>query len=121
MHAGLGSDSTPSLVTAISGRPFIPGVWLALCMDRTQLDQVEISSKGTQGLEGHVYHAKDDVIVAYRDIKIEADEVIWDKDSNIVTAGNHVRFTRGEEHIEADHIAVNLGTKAGDFTNVTGE
>jgi LPS-assembly protein len=87
----------------------------------TQQDQVEISSKGTQGLEGHVYHAKDDVIVTYRDVKIEADEVTWDTDSNVVTAGNHVRFTRGEEHLEADHITVNVETKAGDFTNVTGE
>ena len=38
------------------------------------------------------------------------------KPTKVVTAGEHVRFTRGEEHLEADSITINLETKAGTLT-----
>jgi len=54
-------------------------------------------------------------------MRVEADESTYDYDARILTAGNHVKYTRGEEHLEADHITVNTETKEGDFTNVKGE
>ncbi len=87
----------------------------------TQQDQVEITAAGPQGWEGRVYHAKDNVIVTYRDVRIEADEVTFDDDTRIVMAGNHIKFMRAEEHLEADHISLNVDTQVGDFTNVKGE
>src|SRR5438874_515938 len=87
----------------------------------TQQDQVEISATGPQGWEQHVYNAKDHVVVTYRDMRLEADEVTYDSDAKIVTAGGHIHYTRGEENLEADHISLNVETKAGDFTNVKGE
>src|SRR5206468_3730150 len=33
----------------------------------------------------------------------------------------HIRYTRGEEHLEADHVTFNVDTQEGDFTNVSGE
>jgi len=32
-----------------------------------------------------------------------------------------VRFTRGEEHLEADHMTLNVETKAGILTNAKGQ
>ena len=54
-------------------------------------------------------------------MRVEADTVTRNRSTNILTAGERIRFTRGEEHLEADHLTFNLETKAGDFTNVKGE
>ncbi len=86
----------------------------------TQQDQIEITANGPQGWEQRVYHAKDNVVVTYRDMRIEADEVTYDDDTKILTAGDHVEFTRGEEKLESSHVSLNVETKAGDFANVSG-
>jgi LPS-assembly protein len=87
----------------------------------TQQDQIDISAAGPQGWEQRVYHAKENVIVTYRDMRIEADEVTYDDDTKIVTAGDHVNFTRGDEILNATHIRLNVETKVGDFSNVSGK
>jgi LPS-assembly protein len=87
----------------------------------TQQDQIDISAAGPQGWEQRVYHAKENVIVTYRDMRIEADEVTYDDDTKIVTAGDHVKFTRGDEVLNASHVRMNVETKAGDFSNVSGK
>jgi len=87
----------------------------------TQQDQIEITAAGPQGWEQRVYHAKDNVVVTYQDMRIEADEVTYDDDTKIVTAGDHVKFTRGEEMLESGHIRFNVETKAGDFADVSGK
>src|ERR1043166_2213886 len=78
----------------------------------TQQDQIEITAAGPQGWEQRVYHAKDNVIVTYRDIRIEADEVTYNDDTKIVTAGDHVKFTREEEMLDATHVSFNVETQA---------
>jgi LPS-assembly protein len=87
----------------------------------TQQDQINISAAGPQGWDQHVYHAKENVVVTYRDARIEADDVTYDDDTKIVTGGNHVTFTRENEILEASHISFNVETKAGDFTDVSGK
>ena len=86
----------------------------------TQQDQVQIEAR-EQGKNGDVAYAKGNVIVTYKDIRVEADTVTYDESTNILTAGDHIKFDRAGEHLEADHIMVNVETKSGDFTNVSGE
>ena len=87
----------------------------------TQQDQVVITADGPQSREEGIDHAKDNVIVTYRDMRVEADEVTYDENTKQLTAGNHVKFTRGGEHLDADHVSLEVETKAGDFTNVSGK
>src|SRR5437016_13064252 len=53
-------------------------------------------------------------------MRIEADEVTYDETTRLLTADGHVKFTRMEEHLEADHVSLDVETKAGDFTKVSG-
>jgi LPS-assembly protein len=87
----------------------------------TQQDQVEISAAGRQEKNGTIARASDNVVITYRDFRVEADDVTYDESTKVVTAGEHIIFTRGEEHLEADHVTFNVETKEGDFTNVRGE
>ena len=87
----------------------------------TQQDQLNIDAAGPQGWEQRVYHAKENVVATYRDMRVEADEVTYDDDTKILTAGEHIKFTRGGEHLEASHISLDVETKVGDFTNVSGQ
>ena len=54
-------------------------------------------------------------------MRLDADETTYDRDTNILTAEGHVKYTRGTEHLNADHLTLNTDTKEGDFTNVKGE
>ena len=69
----------------------------------------------------HIEHASGNVVVTYRDMRLEADEVTYDDETNMVTAGNHVVYSRADEHLQADRISLNVTSKVGDFTNVTGQ
>ena len=86
----------------------------------SQQDQVVIEAD-RQEKEQNVSRATGNVVVTYQDMRVEADTVTYDDTTRELTAGEHVRFTRGEEHLEADHITINAGTKAGILTNVSGE
>ena len=74
-----------------------------------------------QEKEQNISRATGNVVVTYQDMRIEADEVTYDETTKVVTAGEHIRFTRGDEHLEADSIRINLDTKEGTLTNVSGE
>src|SRR5215510_8344537 len=89
----------------------------------TQQDQVVITTSptGNQGRNGSISYAKGDVVVTYRDARLEASEVTYDEDTNIVTAEKPVKMVRGDEKLEADHATVNVESKEGDFINVHGE
>ena len=54
-------------------------------------------------------------------MRVEADTVTYDDTTRELAAADHVRFTRGEEHLEASRITINAGTKAGILINVSGE
>jgi len=87
----------------------------------TQQDQVEINAAGPQEWNENIYHAKDNVVVIYRDVRIEADEVTFDRNTNVVNADNHIKLKKENENVEADHVVFNVDTKVGDFTNIHGE
>ena len=80
-----------------------------------------ITADGPQGWNDNVYHAKDNVVVTYGDLRVEADEVTFNKDTRIVTAGEHIKFKQGDEHLEADQITFNVDSKAGELKNARGE
>ena len=85
----------------------------------TQQDQIQITAD-QQTREAAVYHAKGNVVVTYRDMRIEADEVTHDDATKILTAEGHVKFTRMQELLEADRASLDVETKEGDFTKVSG-
>jgi LPS-assembly protein len=87
----------------------------------TQQDQVQITADGPQIREQNIVRVKDNVVVTYRDMRMEADEATYDENTEIVTADGHIKFTRGGEHLQADHVTFNVDSKEGDFTNVNGE
>ena len=88
----------------------------------SQQDQVLIQAEQQTGNKtDHIEHASGNVVVTYRDMRMEADEVTYDDETNMVTAGNHVVYSRADEHLQADHISLNVTSKVGDFTNVTGQ
>jgi LPS-assembly protein len=60
------------------------------------------------------------VIATYMDMRVEADVLTLDRSTDILTAGERVRYARGEESLEADSVTFNVKTKAGDFKNVRG-
>src|SRR5437773_150243 len=97
---------------------FALGIFLVL---GTQQDQIEITAAGPQGWDEHIYHAKDNVVVTYRDMRLAADEVTYDDSAKILTADGRLKFSRNEEQLDASHVSFNVETKAGDFSNVSGK
>jgi lipopolysaccharide assembly outer membrane protein LptD (OstA) len=71
----------------------------------TQQGQVAIVSADTQELDEHIGHAIGNVIVTDQDMRVEADEATYDQDAPILTAGNHVKYTRTGEKLEAQRGA----------------
>lgn len=94
-----------------------------LLLAGSQQDQLRIETApgGFQSREGDVETAKENVVATYRDMHMEADEATWNRVTNIITADGHIIYNREDEHLRADHLSVNVDTKEGDFTNVSGE
>jgi LPS-assembly protein len=85
-----------------------------------QQDQVDIRAD-EQVRNDNVSYAEKNVVVTYRDMRLEADKVTYDEDTHIATADGHVVYNRTDEHLRGDHLSINVETKEGDFTNVTGQ
>jgi LPS-assembly protein len=87
----------------------------------SQQDQLNIVAADSQSRDGNISHAKGHVVATYRDMKIEADDMTYNDDTQIVEADGHVVYTHEHEHLTGDHVSVHVDTKEGDFTNVSGE
>src|SRR5215813_4870586 len=91
----------------------------------TQQDQTEITVEADKTeRNGDIirYTGSDkQVIATYMDMRVEADVLTLDRSTDILTAGERVRYVRGEESLEADSVTFNVKTKAGDFKNVRGQ
>lgn len=74
-----------------------------------------------QDWEDRIWRGTGNVLVKYLDVQVEADWATLDDTTKDLKAGDHVRFTRGEEHLEAGRIEMNLDTKAGTLTDASGE
>jgi LPS-assembly protein len=88
----------------------------------TQQDPSEVTIEADHSeRNGETTRYTGNVIAIYMDVRVEAETITYDNSTSILTAGERVRYKRGDEHLEAEHITYNLDTKVGDFTNVKGE
>jgi LPS-assembly protein len=88
----------------------------------TQQDQSDMTVQADKtDLDGNVLHYTGKAVATYQDMKLEADSITWDRNTNLVTADENIRYTRGIEHLQASRATVNVQTKAGDFFMVSGE
>ncbi len=69
---------------------------------------------------GSVLTYSGDVVVTYRDIRVEADTIVYDESTRILEASDGVTFVRGEERLAGRRLEINLETTAGLLTEATG-
>jgi LPS-assembly protein len=60
-------------------------------------------------------------VVSYGDMRVEADWIEFDKKSRQVKAGDRVKFTRPGEELIGGLLSINVETKAGTLTDVSGQ
>jgi LPS-assembly protein len=84
-------------------------------------DAVAIESRQQSYRDG-VYTLEKDVVITYKDRRVEADRIEYDSNSGELTLTGHVRLTGGAHHerMEASHGTYNLKTEAGRFYDVSG-
>ena len=85
-------------------------------------DLVSIESAGPQTYKAGVYTLDRDVVILYRDRRVQADHIEYDSNAGEITATGHLLVTIGEnkERIAASHGVYNLKTSAGRFYDVSG-
>jgi LPS-assembly protein len=86
-----------------------------------QTDQVIITSQGEQTGVGDIRRATTNVVVTYKDVRVEADWAEYNEATQQLTAGDRVHFKRGEEALEGGRLAYNFETKTGTFAEVKGQ
>lgn len=96
---------------------FVLAIFLVL---GSQQDQLEIHAD-YQRQDDNIRYARGHVVATYQDMRIEADEVTYNSDTQIVEADGHIIYAHEHEHLLGDHASVHVDTKEGDFTNVSGE
>ena len=83
-------------------------------------EMAEITANGPQRKEGELYIADNDVDVHYHGMRLQADHVEYNNDTNLAVARGHVVYDYQNEHLEADEAQLNVGTNQGTFQNVRG-
>ena len=83
---------------------------------------VVIESSGPQKKTGTKYSLDGDVVITYKDRKVEADHIDYDSETGDLNASGHLKLTSGEndEYISASRGTMNLKTQTGRFFDVTG-
>jgi len=87
---------------------------------RKSSEMAEITANGAQRKEGELYIADNDVDVHYHGMRLQADHVEYNNDTNLAVARGHVVYDYQNEHLEADEAQLNVGTNQGTFQNVRG-
>ncbi len=64
--------------------------------------------------------AEGDVVAFYKNSKLKADKIIFNKNTNIIKAIGNISFFQGKQFFEADSLIYNLKTKKGNIENVYG-
>jgi len=83
---------------------------------------VVIESSGPQTKTGSRYTLDRDVVITYKDRRVEADHIDYDSDTSELNASGHLKVTGGQnnESISASHGTMNLKTQTGRFYDVKG-
>ncbi len=81
-----------------------------------------IESSGPQTKTGTRYTLDRDVVITYKDRRVEADHIDYDSETGELNAAGHLKVTGGQNHemISASHGSMNLKTQTGRFFDVTG-
>ncbi|WP_255460823.1 LPS-assembly protein LptD [Edaphobacter albus] len=83
---------------------------------------VVIESSGPQTKTGNRYTLDGDVVITYKDRRIEADHIDYDSDTGELNANGHLKVSGGQnnESISASHGTMNMKTQTGRFFDVKG-
>ncbi len=95
-------------------------ILLAAAQAAAQMGAIAVRAKGSQAMEGNVWHATEDVVITYQDIRIQCQSVELNKETGDIKAEGGVILDRGPQRFTADSLLYNLKTKNGTFTNATG-
>ena len=80
----------------------------------------EITASGPQRRQGELYIADKDVNVVYLDMRLQADHVEYNNNTDDAIARGNVVFDYQNQHLTADEAQLNVGTGKGVFRNVRG-
>jgi LPS-assembly protein len=75
----------------------------------------------TSEIDKNIYSGSMGCVLNYEDMHFESDWVTYDQSTGIVTAGDHVHFTRGAEQMDGTRLEMNARTKAGKIWDATGK
>jgi LPS-assembly protein len=87
---------------------------------RPKGETAEITAGGPQRKEGELYIADRDVDLHYRGMRLQADHMEYNNDSDQAVARGHVVYDYQNEHLEADEARLNVATNKGTFLDVRG-
>jgi LPS-assembly protein len=98
---------------------------LALAMLLPLVPQAETYKSSCEGIVSHppegVWRCDKGAVVESQDMRVEADWIEFDTKTRQLTAGDRVKFTRGQDLLNAGKIAINVDTKTGTFADVSGQ
>ncbi len=89
-------------------------------------DSPVIESKGPQSYRAGIYTLDQEVVITYRDRRVEAGHIVYDSNTGDLTLTGGVQITAGsgqgvdQERIQASHGTYNLQTETGRFYDVEG-
>jgi LPS-assembly protein len=85
-------------------------------------DIVNIESTGAQTYHAGIYTLDQNVVITYRDDRVSADHIVYDRTTGELTLTGNVLVIRAEndERIHASHGTYNLKTLTGRFYDVSG-
>ncbi len=69
---------------------------------------------------GSVVTYAGDVVVTFRDMRVEADTIVYEETTQILKAADAVTFERGAERLTGRLLEINLDTTAGSLRDATG-
>ena len=97
-------------------------VWiLAVLLIAPQQDELVVSADRLDRTGSVVTYAGD-VVVTFRDMRVEADTIVYDESTQMLEASDGVTFVvRGEERLAGRYLEINMDTTAGVLTEATGE
>jgi LPS-assembly protein len=93
---------------------------LAMLLPLLQLGETKWECGGPVTHVEGVVRCESGAIIVHQDIRVEADWFQYNDKTKQITAGDRVRFTRGEELLNGGQLAFNVETKTGTMTNVSG-
>jgi LPS-assembly protein len=68
----------------------------------------------------NVFHGRGDVVMTYKDMRVTADRVTYNRSTGDVNARGHVTFDNSRSHLDAEYAHYNIDTDIGWFSKVRG-